>query len=329
MKPFVIVDKSVLQMLNKLEVAELSECFDLIAVPTLFREIIADLRKPATTGRRLPQDVIRTLAECMCSMHTATPINFRKAAISNLNGETVPMNGVIPVDADATNVHVSKNGRQLVYDSTLEQQLWHRWRDGNFSTNDTVVASAWRAGLDRVNLKALGNGWRAFVNENIGKCTTIDEVVEKVDRILSMPILELQARGIAVLLVFLRADADVASRFAFIATIDPRTTLGSYAPYAASILRLYLTFVSAVSYGLITLRPSNYIDLQYLFYAPFSMGFASNDRFHKQLWSAASGSAIFIQGQQLKNDLSERAAWRASLSNQELEDHYSRLGSYG
>jgi hypothetical protein len=41
--------------------------------------------------------------------------------------------------------------------------------------------------------------------------------------------------------------------------------IASVAPYAASILRLYLTFVGCIAKGLIGPRASHYADLQYLF----------------------------------------------------------------
>jgi hypothetical protein len=82
------------------------------------------------------------------------------------------------------------------------------------------------------------------------------------------------------------------------------------APYAISITRLYLTFIGALARGFMGPRASCYIDLQYLFYAPFGMVFASNDRFHRDLWGATSGRNSFAWGADLKADLSARVAIR-------------------
>ena len=85
-------------------------------------------------------------------------------------------------------------------------------------------------------------------------------------------------------------------------------------PYAASILRLYLTFVGGLGRGFIGPRPSNYVDLQYLFYAPFCMVFVSADRFHRELWPATSGVNTFLWGPDLKKELQERVEMRAKMS---------------
>jgi hypothetical protein len=327
-QPSVIFDKSALQMLRTAEVEELSRCFDLVCPPTLIREIISDLKKPSSSSGRVPENVVRVLAGRMRGMHLTTPVNFRKAALGDLRGATVPMAGTVPVDPDARNVHASPDGRQVLYDSTIEQQLWHRWSTGNFSTDDAEIATLWRDGLSKVNMKAVGNKWRDFLDNNIGRTASIEEIVERVDRLINFPARDIQTRMVAVFLTFLRADANVAAPFALSLVLDQRTTLATFAPYAASILRLYLTFIAAVSYSLIQLRASNYADLQYMFYAPFCMGFASNDKIHHRLWCAASGPAIFINGERLKNDLARRAEWRAGLTEEERKEHYATHSHY-
>src|SRR5258708_40133751 len=81
-----------------------------------------------------------------------------------------------------------------------------------------------------------------------------------------------------------------------------------FAPYAASVLQLFLTFVCGLARGFIGPRPTNYIDLQYLYYSPFCMVFVSNDKFHREIWRATSGAHSFAWGQDLKDDLRRRIA---------------------
>ncbi len=276
----------------------------------------------------MPENVVRTLATRIRRMEMTTPVNFRKAALGNLRGVEVPMNGTVPVDSEASNVHASPDGRRLLYDATVEQELWDRWSTGDFSTDDAEVAALWRDGLSRVNMKAVGQRWREFVDDHIGRSASMKEIVQRVDRLISLPSREIQTRMAAVLIAFLRADIAEVTRLGFFLVTNPRSTLVTVAPYAASILRLYLTFVAAISYELIQLRPSNYADLQYMFYAPFCMAFASNDNLHKRLWCAASGPAIFIDGARLQIDLAKRAEWRAGLSEEERSQHYATHSHY-
>jgi hypothetical protein len=84
-----------------------------------------------------------------------------------------------------------------------------------------------------------------------------------------------------------------------------------FAPFAASVLRLFLAFVCGLAKGFIGPRPTNYIDLQYLYYSPFCMVFVSNDKFHREMWGATSGVHSFVWGKDLKDDLHTRIAERA------------------
>jgi len=119
-----IFDKSLLQMLNPEEVAELSMYFKFAGTPLLIREIIADLKKKRTDKDRVPEDVVKALASKMCTAHGLQPAYFRKLANLNLRCTLdVPMFGQVPVDASAPNVSVSKDGKGVVYDSTPEQNM--------------------------------------------------------------------------------------------------------------------------------------------------------------------------------------------------------------
>lgn len=142
MGPLLIFDKSFLQMLNSDEVFELSLHFFFVGTPTLIREIIADLKlKPES--RRIPENVVKALALKMGTAHGVQPTEFRKLALGNLFGSEVPLMGQVPVDPHASNVHVSKSGSGLLYDSVPEQRMWERWSSGEFSGHDDELAEAW------------------------------------------------------------------------------------------------------------------------------------------------------------------------------------------
>jgi hypothetical protein len=99
-----------------------------------------------------------------------------------------------------------------------------------------------------------------------------------------------------------------------------------FAPYAVSVLRLFLAFVCGLATGFIGPRPTNYIDLQYLYYSPFCMVFASNDKFHREMWRATSGLHSFVWGQDLKDDLHRRIASREKI-NEPATDATNRQDS--
>jgi hypothetical protein len=87
------------------------------------------------------------------------------------------------------------------------------------------------------------------------------------------------------------------------------------------VLRLYLTFIGGLGRGFIGPRPSHYVDLQYLFYAPFCMVFVSSDKFHREMWPATSDVNTFVWGPDLKKELQQRIQIYSALSEQERRAH--------
>jgi len=84
------------------------------------------------------------------------------------------------------------------------------------------------------------------------------------------------------------------------------TPLTKFAPYAAYVLEIELFFQIAIASHLIsTDKPSNRVDISYLFYLPFCMIFVSTDKLHSKCAPYfLREDQDFIWGQDLKIDLS-------------------------
>lgn len=206
MGPLLIVDKSFLQMLNPDEIFQLSLHFWMVGTPTIIREIIADLKKPPG-ARLLPEDVVKLLATKMSTVHGVQPANFRKLAIANIFGAAVPMIGQVPVDSDAPNVHNVDNG--VIYDSVPEQNMWRRWTEGNFTADDADVAAAWRDSLQKMDLRAVGDNWKGFVQDRFAGTQNLAELIVAVEQFLSDPKPDIQLELLTILLSLLRVPRKV------------------------------------------------------------------------------------------------------------------------
>lgn len=92
-------------------------------------------------------------------------------------------------------------------------------------------------------------------------------------------------------------------------------SLFEYAPYAAFVLTVKLFFYIALTANLISSeRPSNHIDIAYLFYLPFCMMFVSNDRLHQCCAPLfLRNDQEFVWGQDLNISLSK------------INEHYLQL----
>jgi hypothetical protein len=326
MGPLLMFDKSFLQMLNADEVSELSLYFKFVGTPLLIREVISDLKK-SPQSRSLPEQLVSALASKMWKAHGLQPANFRKLVIANLCCIfDVPMFGQVPVDPDAPNVFVAEGGKGVIYDSTLEQEMWQRWENGDFSTDDAQSAAVWRAGVQSINLHAVGKQWKDFAKAHFGAASNLPQLIALVNAMLNDFDKKVQFRLLVMLMAFLDVSIPTArwATMIFDAGLMPRVK--DLCPYAASVLRLYLTFIGGLGRGFIGPRPSHYVDLQYLFYAPFCMVFVSSDKFHRDMWPATSGENTFIWGPDLKKELQQRIEMRSKMTEQ--EKHEQRFPSF-
>jgi hypothetical protein len=88
-----------------------------------------------------------------------------------------------------------------------------------------------------------------------------------------------------------------------------------FAPYTAHVITADLFFNLALGSDLISReRPSNKIDIAYLYYLPFCMVFVSNDKLHERVVPHfLEADQIFITGSDLKADLAKLDAHYAAL----------------
>jgi len=326
--PLLIFDKSFLQMLSAEEVFELTILFHPVGTPLLVREIIADLKKDPSLAKRLPVEVVSELARKMSQAHGVQPADFRKLTIANLCGVEVPMFGQVPVDIETPGVREADAGRLLLIDSSPEQRMWKRWAAGEFSTDDQEVAAAWRRGLEKVDLRAVGDEWKDFGREHFGTASNLSELIGQVEVLLSDRKPDRQLELLGFILSFVQAPEEPMALAYKLLLEQHYARIRDFAPYAASVLKLYLSFIGGLARGFLGPRPSHYLDLQYLFYAPFCMVFVSADKFHRDMWAATAGINTFVWGSDLKSDLANRIIVRKGMTQEERKAHHEKYSFY-
>lgn len=325
--PLLIFDKSFLEMLNPAEVFELSLHFKFVGTPTLIREIIADLKlEPSKRG--LPSDVVKALSRKMQKVYGLQPANYRKLALANLYAHEIPMIGQVPVDSSAPNVHVTEDGRGVLYDSKPEQILWARWANGDFGTEDQLTAETWRNGIEEIDLNGLAAIWKNFSSQHFNSARNQGELISAIEAFLRDSVPAVQREILNMTLDLLNASAQDRLWAHALMNIGEMRSVLEFAPYAGSVIQLFLVFVCGLARGFIGPRPTNYIDLQYLYYSPFCMVFVSNDKFHREMWRATSGLHSFLWGQDLKDDLRRRIEIRAE-GNESVREAIKRPESSG
>jgi hypothetical protein len=92
----------------------------------------------------------------------------------------------------------------------------------------------------------------------------------------------------------------------------------TYPPYTAHILLVDLFFTIALGADLVGReRPTNRIDMSYLYYLPFCMVFTSRDKLHQRTAPLfLDEGQIFLHGDELKEDLGKLDEYYAQLPDE-------------
>lgn len=299
MGPITLFDKSFLQSLSVDESVWFDHYFLPVVSPLFYVETLADLDKPNLQDRT-PEALVRTIADKFPDRNGTPCVHHSGAVFSNLLGHYVPMNGTIPVPGGQP---VKVDGRTgIVWKESSEARAFSRWQEENFFTVEREFASQWRAALSSLPVDQIWGQMREIgissesVKTLLDAKTVADATVRSENN---------RTRLFELLLRYLGAPSD--SRRAIL-THWKRSgypPLYKYAPYAAFVLSVEVFFQVAVSAGLIAReRPSNRIDIAYLFYLPFCHVFVSNDKLHARCAPLfLRENQVFIPGQELKSDL--------------------------
>jgi hypothetical protein len=277
--PTTLFDKSFLQSLSLDESVWFDHFFYPNVCPIFYLETLADLSKTGTATGREPDAEVRIIADKTPELAGGPCGHHRDLCISNLMGQRLPMTGQIPV-AGARPVQSKSGHSGIVYDATPETLAFTRWQRQEFHDLERQFAGAWRQMLTELDLEAVARRMRALGIDS-QSCKSFD-----------------QAHAIATALVRSRTQAfdQMALLFAFVHippplqrqilqrwSVDQYRPLSDYAPYAAHVLSVELYFQIAVAAKLISSdRPSNRVDIGYLFYLPFCTLFTSSDKLHRR-----------------------------------------------
>lgn len=328
--PRIIFDKSFIQSLNVPLIDELTLYFTATCPPVLISEIIADLQAQPRRDGRLPEDLVRELAVKMMEGHGVEPAPLRVLVQGNLLGDEVPMHGfTVPLLSGAPAVRSDPSRKMMLVDQTVQQEMWQRLARGDFTVDDGAAAQSWRAGIAETDLSAERDRWRPFA-EQLGNPTSLAGVVEAVDGVMMDRTRRTQVDLINLVLDVVRGGRAKNSAVNHLMRLPAGTVLQEYAPFAAHVVRLYLCFVVGLARGFIGTRPSNTVDLQYLYYAPFCNVFVSLDRLNRTLWEAGAmrSTATFVWGADIRPDLEQRIARRQAMTPDEWAAHRRVYGEW-
>ena len=306
--PVLIFDKSFLQSLNPDEAVWLDHFFITNITPLFFIEALADLAKEIRRGRT-PEQVVSNLAYKTPDMQSSPNAHHQTLLAGELSGLYA-----VPLDwrlrrAGGTKVELDgKTG--VIFHKTEEEEAFDRWRDGQFLDLERQIASRWRRNLSGADFTAIYNAFQRYYPK--GKPKELSQVKAIAERIIDGADQEGSfVFGLSLLGHPADSRAVIVQRYRNVG----KPPLRDFAPYFRFLYSVELFFNLAIAADLISKeRPSNKIDLAYLYYLPFCQIFTSSDNLHEKVVPLfLREDQSFVKGPELKADLHR------------LDEHYSEL----
>lgn len=305
--PIIIFDKSTLQSLSVDESCWLDNFFLSNITPLFYVETLADLEKEGYGGLT-PQQVVGDLA--LKTPGGAYPnVHYHTLVIHDLLGNKIEMSNRPIISGGET--RLSPEGKVGVHFKQFpEVEALQRWQKSEFLEIERGFAKQWRQALSNLSFDSMIGHIKNTVPYK-RKFKDLREIKEFTDQFVQGNYKELLLLAFEVLDVPAKARDQIIARW----LKEKCPPFNRFAPYASYVLKVDLMFYLGLASSFIAKeRPSNKIDLAYLYYLPFCMVFASNDGLHKRtapLFVELGQS--FINGQTLKSSLKQ------------LDEHYSKL----
>ena len=273
MGPITLFDKSFLQSLSLDESVWFDHFFPTNLCPLFYVETLADLNKTTRAGRT-PEDEVRIIASKFPEMHATPNVQHVTACIQELRGYRVPMTGQMLV---AGGRPVKANGQSgIVFQESPESKAFSRWQNSEFKDIEHNHAREWRAMVTNLDLNEMGNRFKKL-GINGKTCKTLEQakaLADETSRQVSIAAKNKPFDQMHLALLFLNIDQSYYTEILHRWSATNYRPLKQYAPYVAYVYTIELFFQIALAANLISSsRPSNRVDIGYLFYLPFSNAF--------------------------------------------------------
>jgi hypothetical protein len=195
----------------------------------------------------------------------------------------------------------SGNRRGFVFRRSPEAEAFNRWQRGEFKEIEEKYAQSWREAVSNLDLDQMADLFRRNGIDS-KTCKSLEDAYNLAHQIVSSP---KPYDQMALAVLFLQIPREYHQEIVKRWQITGLAPIEKYAPYAAFVLKVELFFQIAVAASLISAaRPSNRVDIAYLFYLPFCMMFVSSDKLHQRCAPLfLRPNQGFVWGQDLKADL--------------------------
>ncbi|MEZ0181919.1 SEC-C domain-containing protein [Flavobacterium oncorhynchi] len=309
----IIIDKSTFQSLSFDELYRLSCYYKHIITPVLTMEILGDLKKEVQEGKTPSSDRVKDFANKLFPMETIVNSHYKAIIKGELLGTPISLDGRPHVDIKKA-VASESGMKGFLIDESEEEKSIYKWKEGNFTEADHELSALWRMTTTQEDL--LERLKKSLKSDAFPKFSDFEELDKYVYNVLDNHLIQ------EFLLINLleNYDIDASSGVQIFGRWNQlgKPLIKEFAPYAFHCLRIDALFLFGLITDLIGTRPTNRVDLEYLYYLPFGHVFTSNDKVHKNLVPILlRDDQKFIAGPDLKQDLKNIVEF---LKNLEIDE---------
>jgi hypothetical protein len=313
MGPITLFDKSFLQSLRVDESVWFDAFFITVVCPIFYVETLADLSKSVPSDRT-PEREVQIIAEKFPSIG-GMPCSFHEdLVIGELLGYKVPMDFRVPISGGHRVRTDDKDG--AVFEHSPESQAFSRWQKGEYRELDYLIAQHWRKSLVALDLTASAKEFKE-IGITPESCKTLKDAKSMAEGVIGGVGAVRMKPSLDILGIPKELYAPILSRW----HRSGNPLMVDFAPYTAHVMTVDLFFNIALAANLISSqRPSNRVDVSYLYYLPFCQIFVSTDRLHQRCAPLfLRDDQGFVWGQDFKIGLGDIDEYYKGLPESEKE----------
>lgn len=301
--PTALYDKSAMQLLSREEARWFTHFFRGVITPVFLVESLGNLAKQFRDNRD-PNQMVAAMAAKTQDLGSLPNVSHDEIIEMNLLGYPVEMRGV-PLVGGGQRVQNEKGEWGVFFDESPEDKALHRWRRGSFDDADRKRATSWRETTKKIDLRPLSRALKLSgqQQENMS-AISLANLKAGVATYLDDPTAQYRTLNSALECFDVSQEMRRVVKQRWIGAGRP--PLKVFAPYVSFALKLTMTFLLGVAVRRIPERPTNIVDLQYLYYLPFCQVFTSGDKLHRDLAPHfMKPRQQFIWAQDMKKALAE------------------------
>jgi hypothetical protein len=302
----IVLDKSSFQGLNYMDIIELHRYYRVNITPLLVSEILGDLSKEEKEGKKPPKEEVINLSKKLFPYNSYVNMPYENIVESSFNGTFIDSENRPFLIANQSIVTGEKKG--LTFKETAEEIAIKRWKVGDFNNLDELSSNLWRKETKIENV--IDVFMKHFdhlsdIKVTNTKASNSEKLKELKVKFLERINVEMEPEEVIIrMLNFFKISDDK------IISVQERWKNGKfssfenfakYSYYCYTVVSMYYIGMNNNLFGE---RLTNLLDLEYLFYVPFSKVFSSNDKFLISLYEVIEPKNVyFISLASLKNDL--------------------------